>query len=631
MAQTYGHFPAYRAALAHTEVRGNAQPCFHQHDRDAFKKATGLEIPKQIKSKWGVRHTTIKDFPKDRVIDDDNPIYRYYRWFWKEGDGWNRMNTELTRGLKSTGRKDFWVFTDPAVRVASVYGSGGEVVVISQWTYSYPDPIRIGIATDELLAMAGGASHKQQVMKMTQIIWYRRSTAPIPEKGKQSPAFKAGWEVEEAEAPFITIAPMHLREAFWTKIARPIRGIMYHGYQSLVPCESTSGYRFTNENTHHELARLTHEVLQPLGPTLLNVPGVKSDVALLESFASQVFAGRGAYGWCGKWSGDAHLVAQYAHLQPDIVYDETIVQRGLDGYRVLIMPNCDVITKKMVAVIKKFQARGGLVVGDENTTPAVKPDIVLKSYTRVGLADKDKAALLALAAELRGKLDAKYSRRVDSSNPNVIPYRRQFKDTDYVFVVNDNREFGQYVGHHGLVMENGLPSEASLSVRRGGSCVYDLVEHQAVASKEKDGTTSFDVALGPCDGRLFMVCDRPIDAVKITAPKSTSRGNQLRCEGTVVDTDGKPLQAVVPMEIAIRDPAGHKTEFSGYWAAIDGRATIDLDIAPNDPFGTWQIEARELASGKTARQYFRVEGPKTWPPKTADPDKESANPIQPKG
>ncbi|MEA1951895.1 MAG: LamG domain-containing protein, partial [Planctomycetota bacterium] len=283
MAQTYGKFPAYGAALAHTEVRGAAQPCFHEHDRQAFKQATGLDIPPQIKSRWGVRHTTLKNFPKDRAVDDDNPIYRYYRWYWKAGDGWNQMNTELTRGLKSTGRKDFWVFTDPAVRVASVYGSGGEVDVISQWTYSYPDPIRIGIATDELLAMAGGASKKQQVMKMTQIIWYRRPTAPMPEKGCESPAFKAGWEIEEAQAPFITIAPMHLREAFWTKIARPIRGIMYHGYQSLVPCESTHVYRFTNEHTHHELARLTHKVLEPLGPTLLNVPGVKSDVALLES------------------------------------------------------------------------------------------------------------------------------------------------------------------------------------------------------------------------------------------------------------------------------------------------------------------------------------------------------------
>ena len=637
MTRTYGDFPAFGAALAHTEVRGAATPCFHEHDRQAFKKATGLDIPAEIQGPRGVNYKNIKNFPADRAIADDNPIYLYYRWYWKEGDGWNPVNSELTRGLKSMDRDDLWVFHDPAVRVASVYGSGGEVDVISQWTYSYPDPIRIGIATDELLAMAAGAKlpgagKKQQVMKMTQIIWYRSQTAPEAKKPQDRLSFRAGWEVEQPDAPFITIAPMHLREAFWTKIARPIRGIMYHGWQSLLPCDSGGGYRYTNEHTQEELTRLIHEIVQPLGPTLLHVPGVKSDVAILESLAAQMFAGSGTYGWCGGWPGDAHLVAQYAHLQPEIVYDETIVGRGLDGYRILIMPDCDVITKTMAATIKKFQADGGIVVGDENTAPAVKPDIVLKRYSRVGRADKDKAALLSLAAELRGRLDGKYTRRLDSSNPDVIPYRRAFKGTDYVFVVNDNREYGQYVGHHGLVMENGLPSRATLSLRGPNSCVYDLVEHrQVAATKSKDGVASFDVELGPCDGRLFMVTARPVAAVRIAAPESAKRGEKIRCELTVEDDAGRPLEAVLPLEVTIRDSSGSKVEFSGYWAAVDGRAAVDLDIAPNDPFGAWQIEVRELASGKTARRNFRVEGPSVWPPGGSKPNKEGSNPVQPKG
>ena len=98
------------------------------------------------------------NFPADRVIPDDFPLYVFYRWYWKVGDGWNGLNTALHRGLKSTGRRDFWTYHDPAVRVASVYGSGGEADIVSQWTYSYPDPIRIAVATDELLAMAGGAA-----------------------------------------------------------------------------------------------------------------------------------------------------------------------------------------------------------------------------------------------------------------------------------------------------------------------------------------------------------------------------------------------------------------------------------------------------------------------------------------
>ena len=42
---------------------------------------------------------------------------------------------------------------------------------------------------------------------------------------------------DSTDAAYITISPMHLRESFWTKIARPVRGIMYHGWQALVPTD----------------------------------------------------------------------------------------------------------------------------------------------------------------------------------------------------------------------------------------------------------------------------------------------------------------------------------------------------------------------------------------------------------
>ncbi len=412
VAQTYGRFPAFGAALLHTEVRDNDDLCFHKHDFEAFRKASGSDIPSEVVYHNGVDYHAIPGFPADRVIPDNHPLYVFYRWFWKTGDGWNGLNTALHRGLKSTGRRDFWTFHDPAVRVASVYGSGGEADILSQWTYSYPNPINLAVATDELLAMAGGAATRQNVMKMTQIIWYRSQTAPIPKKPTDAPAYQARWEREQPGAEFITIAPMHLREAFWNKIARPIKGIMYHGWESLVPHEQPNGYCFTHPETQHELARLIHEVVQPLGPTLLQTPAVKSDVAFLESFASEMFAGRTTYsysGWGGSWPGDAYHVLLYAHLQPEIVFDETITTRGLDGFRVLVMTDCDVITQSMAERIKAFQAKGGIIVGDDHIAPAIRPDIRLTPYQRTGHNDKDKAALQAIAAELRRQLDGRYS------------------------------------------------------------------------------------------------------------------------------------------------------------------------------------------------------------------------------
>jgi len=630
MAQGYGHFPAFGAALVHTEVRDGANCCFHPHDLDAFRTATGLELPPEVEAKWGVEYGKLPGFPQSRAIPDNHPIYLYYRWYWTAGDGWNELNSQVVRGLKSTGREDLWTFHDPAVRVASVYGSGGAVDYVSQWTYSYPDPIRIALATDELLAMAGGRPD-QDVMKMTQIIWYRSQTAPEPTKPEDELPYKAEWELRDPTAPFITIAPLHLREAFWTKIARPIKGIMYHGWQSLVPCDATGGYRFTHPDTQHELARLVHHVIRPLGPTLLQVPGVRSDVAFLESFASQMFARRGTYGWGGYWEADAYLAALWAHLQPEIVYDETIIQRGLDGYRVLMMFNCDVITETMAERIKAFQAAGGIVVGDNRIAPAIKPDIVLTPYERTGRAQEDKAALLAVSAELRKQLDAKYTRYADTTSPDVIPYRRQYKDSDYLFVVNDQREFGEYVGHHGLVMENGLPTSATLSVARPAGFVYDLVEHRPVAARPEGGRMLIDAALKPCDGRCYLVTSRAIADVCIQLPAAIERGKSASCTIKVVDADGQPIDAVIPLELTIRDAGSAAAEFSGYYGAIDGQQEIPLDIAANDPTGMWTVEVRELASNRQSIGYFRVPGPNPWPPHVKPMTDDAKDPVQPKG
>jgi hypothetical protein len=607
VAQTYGRFPAFDSALIHTEVRDSARPCFHDHDRAAFREFSGFDIPPEVAGKNGVRYQDLEGFPESRVIADDHPIYVYYKWYWKHGDGWNALNTAVHEGLKSTGSEDLWTFHDPAVRVASVYGSGGMVDVLSQWTYSYPDPIRIATATDELLAMAAGAEHPQQVMKMTQIIWYRSQTAPASKESEERAAAQSVWEDTDPDAAFITIHPMQLREAFWTKMARPIKGIMYHGWQSLVPVDAPASYRYTHPQTQHELTRLINQVVEPLGPTLLQVPGVKSDVAFLESFASEMFAGRGTYGWGGSWAGDAYLIAQYAQLQPEIIFDETIMERGLEGFRMLVMMDCDVITQTMADRIKAFQQDGGIVIGDDHLCPAIKPDIVVESYKRTRKAAEDKAALQERAAKLREQLDPHYTRCIDSSNPDVITYLRRYGSTDYIFAINDHRESGNYVGHHGLVMEHGLPSDAVLTVSRREGVVYDLIHSRRVPAAQMDGKLRIEAHLEPCDGWLFMITEREISAVCIEGAETTRTGETVAYSISVVDKDGKPIDAVVPVKLDILDPDGRPAEFSGFYGAAGGALEISVDIAPNDVQGIWAVRVEELASGQTAIRYMRVE------------------------
>lgn len=592
VGETFRGFPAFQAALIHTEVRDGTNLCFHEHDLVAFRSRTGRNIPDLVRSKWGVRYEKVPQFPENRVIADTDPVLLFYRWFWSEGDGWNGLHSAVHRGLKSA-RPDIWTFFDPAVRAPSLWGSGGEVDVVSQWTYTYPDPIKIGQATDELFAMAEGRPG-QQVMKMTQIIWYRSQTAPnLPEDESK----RANWEKEIPDAKFITIAPDHLREAFWCKIARPIRGIMYHGWGSLVPAQHGS-YRYTNPETKEVLKELIRDVVRPLGPALLEIPDAPSDVALLESFTSQMFAGRGTYGWGRGWEADMYLVLQWARLQTRIIYEETILRDGLENFKILVMPACDVLPVSVVEKIKNFQSKGGLIVGDENLCPAITPDIRVTLYRRTGKARDDKNALQKIAEDLRRELQSRYPWRFDSSDPDLVVRVRKYGDTSYVFVVNDRRTFGDYVGHHGLVMEKGVPLEGEVWLSTTSGVVYDLVEHRRVAAQPRDSGLTWGMRLGPGDGRVFMVTPRAIEKLAVDVPQQARRNDRASITVRVLGDDGSPVDAVVPVWLVVSDPQGRQAEPTGYYAAKKGVLKVEVDLAPNDLAGRWQVTARELASGR---------------------------------
>lgn len=601
VAKTFGGHPALDGALINTEVRDGTRLCFHPHDIEAFRRSTGLDVPDAIKDRTGVKYSTIRGFSGDRVVSDEDPILTYFRWFWREGDGWNRMHSSVHRGLKSGGPKDVWTFFDPAVRVPPIWGSGGEVDVISQWTYSYPDPIKMGQACDELFAMAKGRPG-QRVMKMTQIIWYRTQTAPELPKDESK---RVAWEREVPDARFITISPDHLREAFWCKLARPIQGIMYHGWGSLVRAEH-GGYRFTNPETAKVLSGLIKEIVTPLGPTLRRIPDRKADVGLLESFASHVFAGRGAFGWGHGWQADAHLVMQWAQLQPEVLYEETLMRDGLDSFKVLMLPWCEVLPSGVVSRIAEFQRKGGIVIGDEFLCPGISPDIIVPSFARTGAPDRDKAELQKRSAMLRAELDPFYTRYAESDNADVIVRCRRAGDADYIFVINDRRERGDYVGQHGKVMERGVPSRARVTVRRAGGVIYDPLKHEEVQAERGPSGSSFNVALGPGEGRLYMIVPSRIGAFEITAPATVRRKNSLHVALRLRDQNSKAVEGVLPVKLDIVDPEGRLAEFSGHYAAAKGELGVVLDIAGNDVPGEWLIRATELASGMRAETRFTV-------------------------
>ena len=183
---------------------------------------------------------------------------------------------------------------------------------------------------------------------------------------------------------------------------------------------------------------------------------------------------------------------------------------------------------------------------------------------------------------------------------------RRRGEADYVFVVNDHRSYGDYVGHHGRVMEKGLPSTAEVSVRRRVGGLYDLVAGAPAPFRRTPGGTAFDVALGPGEGKVYLLLDRPIEAVAVTATPRARLGERVRVEVAVRDALG-PVGAVVPVRLDVLDPEGRPAEFSGWYGAGDGRLSVRLDLAANDRPGRWTVRARELASGRSGESISTVE------------------------
>ncbi len=603
-AEAYGDHPGLDFGLLYSEVRDAVKPCFHKWDRDAYKKFSGNHIPTSPQlTKRGIHFSFIEDFPKNHVVPDNYPFLKYMKWFWQKGDGWNNTLTSLNQVLKkNTSNPNFWTFHDPATRTPSVWGSGGDVDVISQWTYCYPDPIKMGLTTDELFAMAKGS--RQKVMKMTQIICYRNKLAPkLPEKIQD----RASWEIEKPDAKIITIPPDLLREAFWCKIARPVKGIMYHGWPSLV--EDPRGhhsYRCTNHEAKKVLTGLIRDIVRPLGPALTQIPDRPAKVAFLESATSQFLASGGSWGWGENWDSDMYLVLLWAQLQPEIIYDETIKRDGLGKYKILVLPNCQVLTESVYKAINDFQDKGGIVIADDRLKPPLIPDIVMKSRKRTGEAGKDKQALQDKAKKLRKLLDPVYERHGDSTNPDVIVRFRKYKNTDYLFAVNDKRTFGKYVGHHGKVMEKGLKTSSTLSVRRKDVTVYDVKNHQKINTLSTPDGIRWKVNFTPAEGKLFMITGKPIKTIKIALPPKTNIGGEYQLKIFVLDSDGNPIDAVVPLEVKIIDSKGQQAEWSGYHGAKDGQLVLPLAIAPNDPIGKWTITVRDLASGTIESENFNI-------------------------
>lgn len=614
-----GTHPAFRFVVPYSERRDHAFPS-RGGDAARYRAETGREMPKEIGTERTFPLAAAKKRYPDGIVPDDDPVLAYYRWFWKDGDGWPRYVGAAAQAFRrgADGKGRFTTFWDPGVRCPPCWGSGGAVDMLSQWIYANPEPMAVAGSAEEILAMTAGRAG-QKAMIHTQLMCYRRQIAPE----NVTPSNLPPWMKTFRGATFLAIPPDVLREACWSMFAKPMDGYSFYPFN----CVQNVGaywYPYSCPELGETMADILRNTLAPLGPTLMKLGRAKPDVAVFECFTSVVMGAPCAMGW----NAPPVTFVQRARLDPEVIYEDTIRRDSLDGVKVVFAPNCRFLTPEMIAKFEAFRKRGGILVGDGELLPALKADVTVptvrfaappKEDQVAGVEESDpggnpvlsqarrdtrqaKLSMVANAEKLRAALKGRYTARSDSSSGEIVVYNRRWRDVDYLVAVNDNRTFGDYVGQWGRMMEKGLPTEGSVFLRderNAVGAVYELSRGGQVPLTREGDRVRVPVRFDTCDGRLFAFLPKPIASV---AAEVRTKGDRIGVRFSVLDADGRPVPALLPVEIRVFDAAGAELDGAGYLAAEGGVAKVTVLCNLDDAPGAYRVVCRDRASGLTVEK-----------------------------
>ena len=600
-AETFGEHPAFTGASINSEVRDRSLPSFAPHNAQAYKAYSGQEIPDAVDGKLAPHYLKLPSFPLSRLVKTGDPLLKYYSWYWKTGDGWNDYQTLIADTFRKGIKRPFDTEHHPAVRTPPLWGSGGKVSWINHWTYVNPDPPNIGVNTAEMQAMARGVPG-QKVKTMTTMIVYRSVTAP-----KGGSANEPSWVKEFPDAHYITAPPDMIREALFVQLSRHVEAISFHGYDTLDRRKKSlaPSYKNTNPHTKVVLADFLNKVVLPFGPVLKRLPERNMELAVLESFASTIFANRGSWGSRG-WVFDFQLMLQWANLPAKVIYEEEILRSGFGNIKVLFMPHCDVLPEKIFDAVTEFQRKGGIVITDQCHVPGLLPDAVIPVINRSGKPDEDKQKFQIAGKKLKEILRNYYTPYSDSSNMDMLTWIRSDKGSDYLFVINDKRTFGDYVGQYKKVMEKGLPNRGRVKIRRTCGVVYDLLEGKKIPFRTEKGSTLIDLQFKTNDGKILLLMDSPVQSLELQMPAEAQKGSVLPYTVRIKTADGQYLKALHPLKVEVRDSDGILTDDSSYAAMENGIYANTLTLPLNGKEGSWSITVRDPVSGILVQKKFQL-------------------------
>lgn len=238
--------------------------------------------------------------------------------------------------------------------------------------------------------------------------------------------------------------------------------------------------------------------------------------------------------------------------------------------RTLILPQSAAISDREASAIRRFAARGGVVVGDSFTG-------MMDEHCRL----RDKPVLTDI---VRNGLDLGE------------------KPMDSISVFRLRPRYGAEGLYWGLVRSQ--DSDEGVATRvitlKEPAFVYDLRGKRALGR-----VTSFQVPLAAGQAKFFAALPYEVGRLSVEARGAVRGGDVSVSVRVQVPTGAK---ACHPVKVDIFEPDGRRNRlYSGVCDARGGIGTLAFRTALNDVPGTWRLVATDYITGKTASAALNVE------------------------
>jgi len=610
---------ANRELMTHVQVYPQVKTAFFNTEVvDVLKRNRNEAGDLLMREMLGFTEEDIGDpeFVAPGVISDNDKKYLYHKFLYKHGNGLSAAN-QRTVDMVHRYRPDILTISDP-YRETALYDLFPGLDVIETWTYTNPDPkLMLYVETLRTACRPAGQTYINTVTMLN----YPGELAPTDE--------------------WMLMGPGRVKVTTWINLSRAPKILGYY-YSSACNPVATDTLRVPY-STSLAIKELSDKVFKPYGPMVTRLEVEPRRIAVLSSAAARV------HGTSPRLRGGYHNMQPYhfytvlamAHLQADVLFDETVERYGLDEYDVLVLPKCDVLTQSVYQEILDFQKRGGIVIADQylgaeipgairfdfdftyrtkvnanaiakNETFAewndhLQPDSAeIETVTGVTALD-DQRIMESYASNLRNRLEGIVEPQVDCDSPTVLFNMLEKGDVKYLFVVNDKRTYDDRVGQYKAVLGKLLPQTASIRLKdwnHPGLVAYDLLERKALTVRRDADGFLFDVDLDELGGKILALYPMRIAGLKIQTPNELKKGQPGRLMVVMADEERNPLSGLQPIQVEIADPQGRKHESSGYCCAENGAFSMEFTPAVNDEEGNWTVAVFDLTSGLKAEETF---------------------------